>query len=73
MANPPQITIYTTPTCPYCHSLMDWLDQIKIPYTEAPATPAIHTVPTTIIGTTTIIGFDRPAIIKALKKHSITP
>jgi hypothetical protein len=52
---------------------MDWLDQIKIPYTEAPATPAIHTVPTTIIGTTTIIGFDRPAIIKALKKHSITP
>ena len=63
------ITVYTTPTCAYCHALMDWLDSKGIEYQELDATkePDIDTVPVTVIGEQRIIGFDRPAIKKALK------
>lgn len=62
------IKIYTTPTCIYCHALMDWLDQQGIEYEEIDASnnPDISAVPVTIIGDQTIVGFDRPAIKKAL-------
>ena len=63
------IKVYTTPTCIYCHALMDWLDEKGIEYEEVNATgvEGITTVPVTIIGDTRIEGFDRPAIKKALK------
>ena len=63
------IKVYTTPTCIYCHALMDWLDEKGIEYEEVNATGAegITTVPVTFIGNTRIDGFDRPAIKKALK------
>lgn len=63
------IKVYTTPTCIYCHALMDWLDEKGIEYEEVDATgvDGITTVPVTIIGDTRIEGFDRPAIKKALK------
>ncbi|MBQ6375992.1 glutaredoxin family protein [Candidatus Saccharibacteria bacterium] len=63
------IKVYTTPTCIYCHALMDWLDELDVEYEEVDATkyPEINTVPVTEIGDTRIIGFDRPAIKKALK------
>ena len=63
------IKIYTTPTCIYCHALMDWLDELGIEYKEIDATKMddITTVPVTIIGDEKIVGFDRPAIKKALK------
>ena len=63
------VKVYTTPTCIYCHALMDWLDSQGIPYEELDATkePSIATVPVTIIGDTKIVGFDRPAIKRALK------
>ncbi|MBR3248915.1 glutaredoxin family protein [Candidatus Saccharibacteria bacterium] len=63
------IKVYTTPTCAYCHALMDWLDGKGIEYQEMDATkePDITSVPVTEIGDTRIIGFDRPAIKKALK------
>lgn len=63
------IKVYTTPTCAYCHALMDWLDSKGIEYQELDATkePDIDTVPVTVIGEQRIIGFDRPAIKKALK------
>ena len=32
------IEIYTTPTCGYCHALMDWLESKGIEYTEKDAT-----------------------------------
>ena len=62
------IKVYTTPTCIYCHALMEWLDQQNIPYEEIDATkmPDITSVPVTIIGDQKIIGFDRPALKKAL-------
>ena len=64
------VKIYTTPTCVYCHALMDWLDSMGIYYQELDATKEkdISTVPVTIIGDERIVGFDRPAIKKALKK-----
>lgn len=63
------ITIFTTPTCIYCHALMEWLDEMGIEYVEKDATkePSITTVPVTVINGERIIGFDRPAIKKALK------
>ncbi len=64
------IEIYTTPTCAYCHALMDWFDSKGIKYVEKDATeePDIATVPVTIIGDERIVGFDRPAIKRALAK-----
>lgn len=64
------IKVYTTPTCVYCHALMDWLDDMGVEYVEMDATkePDIKSVPVTVIGEKRIEGFDRPAIKRALKK-----
>lgn len=64
------IKVYTTPTCAYCHALMEWLDDLGIEYAEMDATkdPTISAVPVTVIGDERIVGFDRPAIKRALKK-----
>ena len=63
------IKVYTTPTCIYCHALMDWLDEMGVEYQECDATkePDIAAVPVTEINGARIVGFDRPAIKKALK------
>lgn len=63
------IKVYTTPTCIYCHALMEWLDERGVEYEEIDAStdPDITAVPVTEIGGTRIVGFDRPAIKKALK------
>ena len=63
------IKVYTNPTCIYCHALMDWLDQQQIKYQEIDASsdPTIEAVPVTVIGDQKIIGFDRPAIKRALQ------
>ncbi|MBR3386308.1 glutaredoxin family protein [Candidatus Saccharibacteria bacterium] len=67
------IKIYTTATCAYCHALMDWLDDMGVAYEEVDATryPEITSVPVTEIGDTRIVGFDRPAIKKALEKYAV--
>lgn len=64
------IKIYTTPTCAYCHALMDWLDSKGIEYKEIDATKddSIEVVPVTVINGEKIVGFDRPAIKRALAK-----
>ena len=74
--------VYTTPTCVYCHALLDWMDQKEIEYEERSALSLdkddeiaksfgyeFETVPTTIIGGEVIIGFNRPAILKALRQN----
>ena len=74
------IKVFTTPTCVYCHALMDWLDDQNIKYEEIDATTSeeaielgINSVPLTIITDSEgkeiarILGFDRPALKKALK------
>ena len=63
------ITVFTTPTCAYCHALMDWLDGKGILYQEKDASKEsdITAVPVTEIDGKRIEGFDRPAIKRALK------
>jgi len=63
------IKVYTTTTCAYCHALMDWLDEMGVKYKEMDATkePDISAVPVTEINGKRIVGFDRPAIKKALR------
>lgn len=78
------IRIFTTPTCIYCHALMDWLDEQGIKYEEIDATTSeeamklgISSVPVTIITNAEgeeiakIVGFDRPALKKALKALAV--
>ena len=45
------IKVYTTPTCIYCHALVNWLDEEGIEYQEldAASMPNITAVPVTII------------------------
>ena len=64
------IKVYSTATCPYCHALMDWLDDLGVEYEEIDASDMedIQVVPVTEINGQRIEGFDRPAIKKALKK-----
>jgi hypothetical protein len=51
---------------------MDWLDGMGVEYEEMDATqyPNIAAVPVTEINGERIVGFDRPAIKKALKELS---
>lgn len=62
------IKVYTTPTCIYCHALMEWLEEQGIEYQEVDAStmPGISAVPVTEIGDQKIVGFDRPAIKAAI-------
>ena len=64
-----KIKVYTTPTCVYCHALLDWLDELNVEYEEINAENLknITSVPVTEIGDKKINGFNRPAIKKALK------
>ncbi len=63
------IKVYTTPTCVYCHALLEWLDKEGIRYEEIDAStmPNVKAVPVTIIGDETIVGFDRRGVQEALK------
>ena len=63
------IKVYTTQICPYCHALMDWLDQQGVEYEEVDASsmPDIQAVPVTENNGERIVGFDRPALKKALQ------
>ena len=67
------IKVYTTPTCIYCHALMDWLDDLGVEYEEIDATGAegISAEPVTEINGERIVGFDRPAIKRALNSQNI--
>ena len=77
------ITIYSTPTCGFCHMLKEYLKGRKIPYIEKDITTdelaynwvqektGMSAVPVTDIGGEVIIGFDRPRIDLALREHKL--
>ena len=81
------IIIYSTSWCAFCHTEMQWLDKLGIPYIakdiEADNTAydelmsknggAFSGVPVTDIGGDLVLGFDRPKIQEAIKKHGIQP
>lgn len=73
-----KVTVYSTQTCPYCHMAKEFLTQNKIPFKavdvgvdEKAAEEMIKKsgqmgVPVIEIDSTIIVGFDKPAIKKAL-------
>lgn len=73
------IKVYTTPTCIYCHALMNWLNEEGIDFQEIDANtvPGITAVPVTVITDKDnkkpiqIIGFDRDGITETIEKYGL--
>ena len=72
------VTIYSTPTCPYCHQAKQYLNARQVPFTdrnvasdpraaeEMVRRSGQRGVPVIVIDDMVIIGFDRPRIDAAL-------
>ncbi len=72
------VTIYSTPSCHFCHMAKDYFKEKGVAYTEYNVASDIEKrkemvdksgqmgVPVIIIGDEIIIGFDKPRIDKAL-------
>lgn len=83
----PQITVYSTSWCAFCHTEMQWLESMNIPFIkkDIEADQEAHDelmaklggdfrgVPVTDVAGDIILGFDRPKIQDAIKNHGITP
>ena len=81
------ITIYRTSWCAFCHTEMQWLDRLGVPYEakDIEADEAAHDelmkkiggnfrgVPVTDIGGDIIFGFNRPQLQETMKTHGIFP
>ena len=73
------IKVYTTPTCIYCHALMNWLNEEGTDFQEIDANtvPGITAVPVTVItdkdnkNPIQIIGFDRDGITETIEKYGL--
>jgi len=74
-----KVTIYSTPTCPYCIAAKDFLDEHKIRYKDIDVSADMDaaqkmvemtgqmSVPVIVIGKDYIVGFDKEKIKKKLK------
>lgn len=83
----PQITIYSTTWCAFCHTEAQWLDHLGIPYVKkdieadkeaydelmGKINGDFRGVPVTDIAGDIVLGFDRPKIQNAIKEHNIQP
>ena len=75
----PKVTVYSTPTCPWCHKAKDFLKENNVPFQDVnvaanqkAAEEMIEKsgqmgVPVIQIDDLFIVGFDKNAIKKALK------
>ncbi|MBI3037038.1 glutathione S-transferase N-terminal domain-containing protein [Candidatus Woesearchaeota archaeon] len=75
----PKVTVYSTPTCPWCHKTKDFLKENNVPFQDVnvaadqkAAEEMIEKsgqmgVPVIQIDGQFIVGFDKNAIKKALK------
>jgi glutaredoxin 3 len=73
------VTVYSSPTCAYCHMAMDYFDKKGVEYTEKDISVDQEglrfvlekvgqaVTPIISIGDTIIVGFDRPKIDEALE------
>lgn len=82
-----KVIVYRTSWCAFCHTEMQWLDRLGIPYIakDIEADQAAHDelmkkiggdfrgVPVTDIGGDIILGFDRPKLQESIKKHGLAP
>lgn len=80
-----QVTIYTTSRCAFCHTEMQWMDKLGVPYTnknieedEAAKDEMLDKiggefrgVPVTSVGDEVIMGFDRVKLEDAFKSKSL--
>ena len=83
----PQITIYRTSWCAFCHTEQQWMDKLGIPYIAkdieedkaaydellAKNGGTFSGVPVTDVAGDIILGFDRPKLQEAMAKHNIQP
>ena len=81
----PQVTVYSTSWCAFCHTETQWLDKLGVKFTvkDVEADEAameelksknggnFQGVPVTDIGGDIILGFDRPKLQAALEKHGL--
>ena len=77
------ITVYSTPTCAFCHALKEYLGHKGIEFTDKDITEDMdaqkwvleHTgqlaVPVSDIDNNVIIGFDRPRIEAVLREKNL--
>lgn len=75
----PNVTVYSSPTCAFCHMAMDYLKEKGIPFTEKDISTDQQALafvlekvgqavtPIITIGDHIVVGFDRPKIDDALK------
>jgi len=75
-----KIKVYSTPTCPYCHMLKDWLKEKKVDFEDIDVASDHEAakemigksgqmgVPQIEINGKIIVGFNKPAIEKELEK-----
>ena len=78
-----KVSIYTTPTCSYCHMAKSYFSQNNIEYKEYDvskdqdkAHEMVHKtgqmgVPVIVIGNEVIVGFDKQGIEMTLKEQGI--
>lgn len=83
MTNEPAITIYTTPTCAFCHMAKEYFKGRSVAYKESDITSdeagfkwvvektGQAAVPVIDIAGEVIIGFDRPLIDAALRDKQL--
>ena len=83
----PQITIYRTSWCAFCHTEMQWLDKLGIPYVAKDVEEDqdaynellqknggnYQGVPVTDVAGDIILGFDRPKLQASIEAHGIKP
>jgi glutaredoxin 3 len=72
------VTIYSTPSCHFCHMAKDFFDEKNITYTEHDVATDLDKrkemveksgqmgVPVIVIGDDLIVGFDKPKIAQLL-------
>lgn len=78
-----KVTVYSATWCAFCHAAMDYFDKLGVKYTdkdvekdpqnglEAVEKSGQRGIPVIDIDGEIIIGFDRPKIDAALKKHNL--
>jgi glutaredoxin 3 len=76
------VTLYTTPTCPWCSRVRAFLDERKVTYVEkdvaADQTAAIEMVrrsgqqgvPVTAAGDEVVVGFDQPGLTRLIERFA---
>jgi len=84
MTRPPQVIIYSTPTCPDCRALKSWLSGLDVLFeerdlsdprimAEAKERTGVRVAPITIVGDAVFYGTfasQRPAVAEALGLRS---